>query len=509
MGVGGDDLFTIQTKIDFRKKDEFLLIGVFDEEEKFGNWFCDLDPTFQRELQELVQTGDISGKKKQLTVIHTLGFSGFKRLLFVGLGKKNSLEKDTLREAFGKAFQKVYEASVASVSVHLDTFLTKNIKGTDAAHLMAEALALATYRFQGYKTKNHQKMPELKTVTVYSEESPEQIQTYLTIGEIYGRATNSARDLVNTPANFLKASDLADYAKKLAQRYDFELEILGKEEMERLGMGAILAVNQGSSEEPQLITLKYQGKDEWNDVIGLVGKGITYDSGGYSLKPKTGMVGMKTDMGGAAAVLGAMEIIGELKPEQNVLALIPATDNMVNGAAFKPDDVITTLSGKTVEVLNTDAEGRLVLADAITYAKQCGADVLIDAATLTGGVITALGTDKTGAFTNHDSLYEQVLASSRETGEMLWLLPITENDREKVRDSKIADLNNSPTREGHAIMGAAFVGEFAEETPWVHLDIAGTATTRTNHDLGPAGATGVMVRTMASFVRQFTPLHKK
>lgn len=227
----------------------------------------------------------------------------------------------------------------------------------------------------------------------------------------------------------LTSSDLASYAAELAYKYEFEIEILDKEQMEELGMGGILAVNRGSTEPPKLIVLKYQGKEEWTDVIGLVGKGITYDTGGYSLKPRASMVGMKTDMGGSASVLGAMEIIGELRPEQNVIAVIASTDNMVSADAMKPDDVIVSLSGKTIEVLNTDAEGRLVLADGVTYAKQHGASVLVDVATLTGGVIVALGNETTGVMTNNDELYAQFKEASEECGEMIWQLPITEKDK--------------------------------------------------------------------------------
>ncbi len=286
------------------------------------------------------------------------------------------------------------------------------------------------------------------------------------------------------------------------RKYEFEIEVLGKKEMEQLGMGAILAVNKGSVEEPRLIVLKYQATDTWEDVVGLVGKGITYDTGGYSLKPKDGMVGMKGDMGGAAAVLGAMTIVGETRPEKNVMAVIASTDNMISGEAFKPDDVITSLSGKTIEVLNTDAEGRLVLADAVTYAKQNGADYLIDVATLTGGVIVALGMDKTGALTNNESFFEQFMEATVESGEFVWRLPLTENDRKRLRKSDVADLNNSPGRDGHMIFGGGFVGEFAEDTPWIHLDIAGTSSANATHDLGPKGATGVMVRTLGTFIER-------
>src|SRR5699024_1003810 len=250
-----------------------------------------------------------------------------------------------------------------------------------------------------------------------------------------------------TPVILFTATDIAEYARKLADKYDFEITILENEDLEKLGMGALLAVNQGSEQPPKMIVLKYQAKDEWTDVIGLVGKGITFDTGGYSLKPKDSIVGMKTDMGGAAAVLGAMEIIGELQPKQNVVAVIPSTDNMISGEALKPDDVITSLSGKTIEILNTDAEGRLVLADAVTYAKQHGANYLVDVATLTGGVIIALGNDKTGALSNDGALFDQFLQASKKTDEFVWRFPCTEKDKQRVRGSDVADLNNSPGRE--------------------------------------------------------------
>ncbi|MCU9612810.1 leucyl aminopeptidase [Caldibacillus lycopersici] len=499
-------MFTVQNKVNWNESLEFLMIGVYDHPNKFGDWLEETSPNLQNQLKELVKSGDISAKKKSIAVVHTLGLVGPKRLLFVGLGKKKGLTKEILREAFGKAFQTINKARITAAGIMLDTFVAEGFEPEVVCEVLSEAFALSLYEFNGYKQKPNVPEVSIESLTVYSSTEENSLEEALSVGYIYGQATNAARTLVNTPPNLLTSTDLANYAKGLAEKYSLEIEILEKEDMERLGMGAILAVNQGSVEPPKMIVLKYQGKPEWTDVVGLVGKGITYDTGGYSLKPKTGMVGMKTDMGGAAAVLGAMEIIAQLKPEQNVVAVIPSTDNMVNGNAFKPDDVITSMSGKTIEVTNTDAEGRLVLADGITYAKHHGAEYLVDVATLTGGVITALGSDKTGAMTNNESLYEQVLEASMETDEMIWLLPITEKDKAKVRNSRIADLNNSPTREGHAIMGGAFIGEFAEETPWVHLDIAGSSVINGNHDLGPAGATGVMVRTLALFVESFTKI---
>ncbi|AZU63810.1 leucyl aminopeptidase [Neobacillus mesonae] len=502
-------MFQVKKELDLTAEHEGLVIGLFDKPEKFSGHLANLDESFNGQLTDLVKSGDISAKLKSISKVHSLEKIGAKRIWFVGLGKEKELSFDKLREAFGKLFKEVKGSKLTQAAVYLDSFVTDELDALDAAHALSEACELATYQFEGYRQKSNEPEKRLESLTVYSASDEEEgVKASLTVGYAFGKGTNSARTLVNTPGNMLTANDLANYAAELGAKYDFEVEILDKADIEKLGMGAFLAVNQGSAEPPKMIVLKYQGKEEWKDVIGLVGKGITFDTGGYSIKTKAGIVGMKTDMGGAAAVLGAMEIIGEIKPEQNVVAVIPSTDNMISGGAFKPDDVITSMSGKTIEVLNTDAEGRLVLADAVTYAKHHGAGYLVDVATLTGGVITALGLHTTGAMTNYEPLYEQVLEASMEAGEQMWQLPLFESEKERVRNSEVADLNNSPGREGHAIVAGAFIGEFAEGTPWVHLDIAGTATASKAHDLGPAGATGAMVRTLALFVERFEPIEK-
>lgn len=502
-------MFEVKKDFELANVHEGLVIGLLDKPEKFAGNLRKLDAEFNGQLTELVKSGDISAKLKSISKVHTFGKIGSKRIWFVGLGKEKELTFEKLKEAFGKLFKNVTASKLEETAIYLDSFITEELDGLDAAHALSEAFALATYQFEGYKQKSNEPEKRLEQLNVYSELfAEEDVQVSLSVGYAFGKAANSARTLVNTPGNLLTATDMANYAMELGAKYDFEVEILEKAEIEKLGMGAFLAVNQGSTEPPKMIVLKYQGKDEWKDVIGLVGKGITFDTGGYSIKTKAGIVGMKTDMGGAAAVLGAMEIIGETRPAQNVVAVIPSTDNMISGGAFKPDDVITSMSGKTIEVLNTDAEGRLVLADAVTYAKHHGAEYLVDVATLTGGVITALGLHTTGAMTNHESLYEQVLEASMEAGEQMWLLPLFESEKERVRNSKVADLNNSPGSEGHAIVAGAFIGEFAENTPWVHLDIAGTAVTSKAYDLGPAGATGVMTRTLTLFVERFEPIEK-
>jgi leucyl aminopeptidase len=500
-------MFQVQSELNLVAPHEALMIGVYDRPAKLEGILAEIDKAFAGQLLELFKGNEISGKKKSVTVIHTLGKIGAKKLVFVGLGKDKQATYEDIFEIVGNAFKEVQKLKATELAIELNSFSNSQVDVLDVAHAVSEAFVLATYQFEGYKQKSNEPEKKITKMTVYSLGSDvDEIKAALTVGYVYGTGTNSARTLVNIPGNMLTATDMANYAKELARKHDLEVEILDKEEMEKLGMGALLAVNQGSLEPPKMIVLKYQGKEDWEDVIGLIGKGITFDTGGYSIKPKDGIVGMKTDMGGAAAVLGAMEIIGELKPEQNVVAVIPSTDNMISGGALKPDDVITSMSGKTIEVLNTDAEGRLVLADAMTYAKHHGANYLIDVATLTGGVIVALGTNTTGAVTNHEVLFEQVLEASVEAVEPIWRLPIFPKDLERIRNSKIADLNNSPGREGHAIMGGAFVGEFAEGTPWVHLDIAGTATISKEHELGPVGATGAMTRTLALLVERFEPI---
>lgn len=499
-------MFEIISQQPYEYKQECLIVGLYHSSHTFAGKLQQLDHLFNEKLTELIKSGDISAKWKSVFTLHTLGQIKTKRLIFIGLGKEKELTSEKLKEALGRTFKETKKLKLTSFSIALDTFVTDQIKHREVAATISEAFALSTYQFASYEQKSNIPEVHVKKLHVFTEGDKKEVNAGLIFGDALGKATNFARSLVNMPGNMLTATDLANEALKLAEKYGFEVEILEKDEMEKLGMGALLAVNKGSVEPPKMIVLKYMGTSEWEDVIGLVGKGVTFDTGGYSLKPKSGIVDMKTDMGGAATVLGVMQAIGALRPSQNVLAVIPATDNMISGGALKPDDVITSLSGKTIEVLNTDAEGRLVLADGMTFAKQHGADYLIDVATLTGGVIVALGTDKTGALSNNDALFKQVMEASQQSGEFIWRLPYTDKDKERIRSSKIADLNNSPGREGHAIMGGGFVGEFAEDTPWVHLDIAGTATTDVNNDLGPKGATGVMVRTLVRFIHTFKSL---
>lgn len=478
------------------QESELLVVGLSRHPENVTGW-DGVEKRFDGHLAEWLKNG-LSFDSQALTIYPALK-GQMPRVLFVGLGDRKKLQEEDLRRAFGLVGKRLAKEKIRSAAIFTASFENGELGAEKVAHMAAEGIGMGAYRFANYKTDSNEVDHRIESLSFLTESSSESIRQSAYVGTVHAEAVNEARTLVNMPANILTPTAMADYAVELGETYGFETEILGKSEMEELGMGALLAVNQGSAEEPRLIVLKYKATDSFESPLALVGKGITFDTGGYSLKPKDGIVGMKGDMGGAAAVLGAMRIIGELKPATDVVAVIASTDNMVSGTAFKPDDVITSMSGKTIEVLNTDAEGRLVLADAITYAKQLGATQLVDVATLTGGVIVALGKDKTGALTNDEAFFAKLLDVSRKTGEFIWQLPLTENDKKRLRKSEVADLNNSPGRDGHMIFGGGFVGEFAGDTPWIHLDIAGTSHADASHDLGPQGGTGAMVRTLAAF----------
>ncbi|RNF39288.1 leucyl aminopeptidase [Planococcus salinus] len=490
--------FTVQADAKNAEAD-ILVVGLSRHPENSKGWESFAE-RFDGRLEAWTKQ-DLSFDLKNLLTYPTLKGT-ISRVLFVGLDDRKKLTEEDLRLSFGQVGKELKKKKMQSVAIYLDSFLNENITSEDAAYLAAEGITMGSYQFDDYKTTSNEADIAIESLHFLTEDDPEDIRASAFIGKVFADSVNEARTLVNMPGNILTASAMAEYAKELAAEQGFEADILGKSELEELGMGALLAVNKGSVEEPRLIVLKYKATEGFEDPLALVGKGITFDTGGYSLKPKDGIVGMKGDMGGAAAVLGAMRAIGELKPDKNVVAVIASTDNMISGNAFKPDDVITSLSGKTIEILNTDAEGRLVLADAVTYAKQLGATKIIDVATLTGGVIVALGKDKTGALTNDESFFESFMEASLETGEFVWRLPFTESDKKRIRKSDVADLNNSPGRDGHMIFGGGFVGEFAENTPWIHLDIAGTSNAEADHDLGPKGGTGAMVRTLAMLVEK-------
>ena len=392
-----------------------------------------------------------------------------------------SLEKLNKQEKRDKIFKGISNLK-GNVTILIDTFETKETY-MEIVEELSEKLITNNYEFTNHKSKQKNKV---KNFYFYGETKIEKV---VKKGFVLGECMNNAKDLVNTPYNYLNANDLAVYSKKLERFDNVTVEIFDKKQIEAMNMGAFLGVNKGSIEPPKLILVKYQGENTFSNPTALVGKGVMYDTGGYSIKTSTGMPGMKGDMAGSAAVISALEAIARLRLKTNVMAIVAATDNRIGDEAIVPDDVLVAASGKTIEIISTDAEGRLTLADAVWFAQQQGAKKVIDTATLTGSMVAALGHEFTGAFTNNKEFYNELLEASKKAKEQIWEMPISKGYK-KLIESKVADIKNTGGRLAGASTAAQFIAEFIEkDTKWIHLDIAGTAHNEKNE------ATGVMVKT--------------
>jgi leucyl aminopeptidase len=363
-----------------------------------------------------------------------------------------------------------------------------------SAEVITEGALLGLYSFTKYKKPEYEDIEEMVIVVTEKQKVPV-LELAVSRGKILAEATNMARDMVNEPANYMTPSRMAEAAKEIANKHNLEFRVFDREDMEVMGMGALLGVAKGSNQPPKLITLSYKGDEGSKRALGFLGKGITFDSGGISIKPWEGMGDMKDDMAGAAAVITALWAIAQLKPKINITAIVPATENLPSGTALKPGDVLKTMNGKTVEVISTDAEGRLILADALSYAQKLGLSPLIDLATLTGACVVALGTSYSGIFGNDQDLVNKVLKAAEKTGERMWHMPMPEEYKEQNK-SEIANVKNTGNRYGGAITAALFLAEFVDTTPWVHIDIAGPALSNKDSGYIVKGATGVGVRTL-------------
>lgn len=474
-----------------------LLLAVC-EGEKFTGTATKVDKKLNGQLRKLREWGEVKGKLAEVTIVHTLGLMPPKRAVLVGLGKASELDAEKVRRAIGSAVKALNRISCKHATVALDTFPQGKFSATELGRTIAEGAILANYRYLRKSTLNEAPTLQSLEILVANKRATAETSKGVNLGEIVANATNFARDLVNAPASEMTPIALAEQAKLVAERRGLKCEIYDENWIEQVGMGALRAVSLGSDQPPRFIVLRYEGKNG-APTIGLVGKGITFDSGGLCLKTADGMLEMKGDMAGAAAIIAAMDAIGQIEPEINVIACVPATENMPSGKAFKPGDILKTFSGKTVEVINTDAEGRLILADAIAYAKHQGASPILDAATLTGAAIIALGPVCTGAFGNDESLVREVIDAGKEAGEPIWAMPMFQEYRELIK-SDFADIKNTGGRPGGAITAAWFIGEFVGDTPWVHLDIAPTFWSEKDSHYFVKGATGVMVRTFVQFI---------
>ena len=456
-----------------------VIVPVFEgaREERFG-------------AAELIDSGEVTGKLLELTLLHHPHGVAAKRVVLAGAGKADKFGSSQLRQLTGGAVRLLKSKSVKKIALALGASLAN--PATISAAI--EGAILADFEPDRYKTGNDKKTVESFTVALETD-SPE-LASAAERGRILAEAQNFTREMVNEPANLLTPLKMVEAARKMAGEVRLECEVLDREQMAKLGMGALLGVAQGSAEPPALIVVRYKPASGGGKAhLGLVGKGVTFDTGGISIKPADGMEKMKYDMAGGASMLGAMRAIAQLKPAIPVTAFVPCVENMPGSKAQRPGDIVTAMSGKTIEVINTDAEGRLILADALHYAKQLGCTHLVDAATLTGAVVVALGHLNVGLFANDDAMRDRVLAAAKAEGDRMWNMPL-EDDYKDYLKSPFADIANVGGRWGGAVTAAMFLKEFAGDTPWVHLDIAGTAWLDDGKPYLAKGPSGVPVRTL-------------
>jgi leucyl aminopeptidase len=473
-----------------------LVTYVFEESDPVQGRIAEVDQASGGLLRKLVESGELTGKALEFTLVHAPAGIKATRLLLVGAGKREQFNAATVRKIAGASLR-----HLKGRGVHKYAFVVRESGASEEfAQAIAEGAIAADFETDKYKTdKKNDKFIDAATLAGYSDAEKSAGEAGLNRGRVIAEAQNFARDLVNEPSNKLTPRILAEKAEVMAREAGLAVDVLDEHKITSLKMGALLSVAQGSIEPPRVIVVTYTPANPkpGAPVIGFVGKAVTFDTGGISIKPSEGMEKMKYDMAGGATMLGVMRALAALKPNVKVICVVPATENMPGGRAQKPGDIQTAMSGKTIEVLNTDAEGRLILADAIHYAKQLGATHLVDAATLTGAIVVALANVNVGVFSGADQSWtDKVLASAKAAGEKMWQLPMDDEYREFIKGS-FADIQNIGSgKGGGSITGAWFIREFAGDTPWVHLDIAGTAW---NDDAKPwlaKGPTGVALRTL-------------
>jgi leucyl aminopeptidase len=450
-----------------------------------------LDKAVGNLVERLVKEGEFSGKFSQIAVLHTEGKIPARRVLLIGLGKKEEFYFDRIRQVHAKAAIHAREIGVKSFASCLHCYESDG-SPREVARAVVEGILLGLYKFDKYKTEKEKKN-EIEEFTVICENEVDEVEEGVKLGKTLAEATNFTRELVNLPGNEATPAKLAEVAKGLAREYKLRIKVFEREDMKRLGMYGLLAVSQGSVQPPKFIVLEYNSGKK--PTIALVGKGITFDSGGISLKPGKDMDKMKHDKAGACAVLGIIKAAAELKLPMNIVGFIPATENLPSGSAYKPGDIIKTYSKKTVEVVNTDAEGRIILADALAYASTYKPTALIDLATLTGACVIALGDLAIGLMGNDQNLIERIEDAGEKAWERTWQLPLWK-EYDEYDKSDVADVKNIGGKSGEAgtITAAAFLKTFVGETPWAHLDIAGTAWVEREKPYNLKGATGVGVR---------------
>jgi leucyl aminopeptidase len=471
-----------------------IVVNLFEGVEQPSGATAAVDKALDGVISSLISRGEIKGKSGEVSIVHTFGKLPAGIITIAGLGKRQDFNVDKIRGITGEFCRALRKLNCHKIATILHGAGIGGVELEASAEAITEGALLGLYSFTKYKKPEYEDVEEMLIVVREKEKVPI-LESAVDKGKVVASATTLARDMVNEPANYMTPSQMAEAAKEIASKYNLEFKVFDREDMEAMGMGALLGVAKGSNQPPKLITLAYKGDERSEKALGFLGKGITFDSGGISIKPSEGMGEMKDDMAGAAAVMTALGAIAQLKPKINVTAIIPTTENLPSGTALKPGDVLKAMNGKTIEVISTDAEGRLILADALSYAQKIGLSPLIDLATLTGACRVALGTLYSGLFGNNQDLVDKVIRAAERAGERMWQMPMPEEYKEQNK-SEIADVKNTGNRYGGAITAALFLAEFVANTPWVHIDIAGTAYLMEESRYIIKGATGVGVRTL-------------
>ncbi|MQG73700.1 MAG: leucyl aminopeptidase [SAR202 cluster bacterium] len=479
-----------------------VLVSVFESAVNLEGPTEVLDRALDGAISDLMRDGEIKGARGEISLIHTLGKIAPKRVIVVGLGSQQTFNIDTLRYVGGESARFLKKLRVGECLSAIQGPLDGRFTVGQESQAVVEGVLLGLYKFTEHKSDKPSEDAKIRGFGfIHPDQSKvAEIEHGVSTGRVMAGAARMARDMVNQPANWMTPTKMAEISDQLARDHGVDLTIFDKQECEEMGMGAYLGVAKGSEEEPKFIVLSYKG-DPGNPAnnVGIIGKGITFDSGGISLKPAPGMAAMKGDMAGGAAAIASMKAIAQLKPAINVTVIVAATENLPSGTATKPGDVLYAMNGKTIEVDNTDAEGRVTLADAVLYAKNIGLQRLVDIATLTGAIRTSLGNVRMGLFANNQSWADEVLRAGDDTGERMWQLPM-DDDYKELNRSNVADIKNTGGPSAGSITAAHFIGEFAESTPWVHLDIAAVSMFDKEKGIYVNGATGIPVRSLVRLV---------
>ena len=497
----------VNIKIGFAEKEsaELLVFYLYEDVKTVEGTLVFFDKALNNAITELIKKKEFVAKLNKTITLPTYGKIPAKRIMLAGLGKKKDVTFDKVRQAAGTTASITRDMGIREVTSVIDSIEIPNPSSIEWYQAYVEGCLLALYKFQRYKNVPSEEQKEIKSLTLLlsKKESFGPANEAAKQGQIIADAVYFTRDLINTPAQDKTPVILADTAKKLAKEPGIQCKVLSRPALKKLGMGGILGVSQGSIEPPKFIILEYNARAKNQDTIVFVGKGLTFDSGGICLKQAKDMDQMKSDMSGGAAVLGAIKAISRMKLPQHIVGLIPCAENMPSGSAIKPGDIIKFRSGKTAEVANTDAEGRLILADALDYAGKYRPSAVIDLATLTGSCVVALGTAASGMMGNNEELKKRVKIAGEKTWERVWELPLWEEYQEQIK-SDIADIKNIGGPHAGAITAACFLSKFTEKYPWVHLDIAGTSWCEKNNAYLQKGASGVGVRLLVQLVQNWT-----